>query len=212
MMTIIRLLSSTLGLSLVALLIACSTNESATPSSPTDDTSTDDTGSAKKVDASAKSARKDAGASDSGTPNRCEGECEISMLSIVFGSKKATLDKAYFGLNLSGTLHIEAHGGGKVGCPTSSSAYDHTLIIPEVSRPTLEVDTPLPIVATLLDYKGDLFEDPTAKATSATLTPAFIDSASPAVFVEGVVQATFSAGTLDGHLYATHCDSLDEQP
>lgn len=99
-----------------------------------------------------------------------------------------------------------------MGCPTSSSAYDHTLVIPEIDLASLDVGAPTTIGATLLDFKGDLISSPSAKATSATIEPSIVDSASPTVFVEGAMSATFAAGTVSGHLYATHCDSLDETP
>jgi hypothetical protein len=59
----------------------------------------------------------------------------------------------------------------------------------------------------ILDYEGDLLGGPLgAAATMVTLTPV---AAMEETFVAFDANLAFAAGTVTGHLYATHCASLD---
>jgi hypothetical protein len=62
------------------------------------------------------------------------------------------------------------------------------------------------IQVTLLDFKGTLSPNPVDEATQSKLTPV----AAGAGFVAFDAEVTFPDGTMTGHVYATHCDSLDE--
>lgn len=118
------------------------------------------------------------------------------------------LDRANFGLNADNTLHVEAHLGGDTGCPTMSSpAPDYTLVL---GRVAMSPATSSPsATANFLDFVGDMLTNMALgqAATAVTVTPVAYE---PGTFVALDVMLTFPDGTLTGHLYATHCDSLDE--
>jgi len=118
-----------------------------------------------------------------------------------------TLDHAIYGVNNDdGTLHVEVHKGGDPGCPTMTSPTpDYTAIIGRVPPMTAATATS---VANFLDYQGDMLGGATlgAAATMVSLTSV--------VYTVGIsvaldVSLTFAAGTVTGHVFATHCDSLD---
>jgi hypothetical protein len=140
----------------------------------------------------------------------CEGACKTTSLAAMFGSVQRTLDRAYFGVVTTATgshLRIEAYRGGGTGCPTMTSpTTDYTLVLGNVPMPTGM--TPVTSPGNILDFIGDLLGGPLgAAATAVTITPVANDS----LFVAADASITFAAGTITGHLYATHCDSLDEQ-
>lgn len=140
----------------------------------------------------------------------CEGACKTTSLAAMFGSVQRTLDRAYFGVVTTANgshLRIEVYRGGGVGCPTMTSpTTDYTLVLGNVPMPTGM--TPVTSPGNILDFVGDLLNGPLgAAATAVTITPVANDPA----FVAADASITFAAGTITGHLYATHCDSLDEQ-
>jgi hypothetical protein len=130
----------------------------------------------------------------------CEGACKTTALTATFMATR-TLDVAYYGTNTDLTLHLEAYAGAAAGCPTMNSPTpDYTLIL---GRINMEHTSP----ASFIDFKGDMLPSvQPISATAVTLTPVTFD----ATFVAYDVMLTFDAGTISGHLYATHCDSLDE--
>jgi len=144
----------------------------------------------------------------------CEASCAQTSISITLGGNTLGLNRAQFGFDKSDTgeqlLYIEAHFGGDSACPSESSpSPDRTVIfahIPVPSDSTPIEGTPV----TLLDFKGDLTSNPLEKATKVKLTPVAINTTAAAPFVAFDVEVTFATGTMTGHLYATHCDSLDE--
>jgi hypothetical protein len=61
--------------------------------------------------------------------------------------------------------------------------------------------------ANILDFKGDLLGGPLGiAATTVKIDRAAIEDGT---FIALDVNLTFSSGTVMGHLYATHCASLD---
>ncbi|NVB83459.1 MAG: hypothetical protein HOV81_34115, partial [Kofleriaceae bacterium] len=112
-----------------------------------------------------------------------------------------------FGITASdSTLHVEAYLGGGSGCPTMNSPTpDYALILGRVTRPTSAMPSSSP--GNILDYQGDLLGGPLgAAATTVTLTPV---AAMDDTFVAFDANLAFAAGTVTGHVYATHCASLD---
>jgi hypothetical protein len=61
--------------------------------------------------------------------------------------------------------------------------------------------------ANLIDFQGDLLSSPAPMAaTSVMLSPVAKNANELALDVN----LTFPSGTIGGHLFATHCDSLDD--
>ena len=140
----------------------------------------------------------------------CTGTCRNTALSAMF-SMTRTLDRAYYGVTASdNTLHVEAYRNAPAGCPTSTSpSPDYTFILGRVPIPTNT--TPSSSPGNILDFKGDLLGGPLgAQATMVVITPVAADRVTATDgFVALDVMATFQNGTVNGHLYATHCASLD---
>ena len=140
----------------------------------------------------------------------CTGPCKTTALTAALAATRS-LDKAYYGINASGTLHVEAYRNAPAGCPTASSpSPDYTLILGSVPVPT--DTTPSTSPGNILDFKGDLLNGPLgAAATAVTITPVAAKAVTtPTGFVALDLSLTFAAGTVIGHLYATHCTSIDE--
>jgi hypothetical protein len=151
-------------------------------------------------------AASDSTPDSSGFSMTCTGACQTTVLTATMSATRV-LDHAYFGITAAdNTLHVEAYKGGAAGCPTMSSPTpDYTLVLGKVTRPTSTATSSSP--GNMLDYKGDLLGGPLGQAaTAVTLTPV---AASGDTFVAFDVMLTFPAGTVTGHLYATHCASLD---
>lgn len=110
-----------------------------------------------------------------------------------------TLDVAYYGSNSDLTLYIEAYAGAAAGCPMMNSpSPDYTLILSRVSAD----GSP----ASFVDFKGDMLPSvQPATATQVALTSVTFSTN----FVAYDASITFDAGTINGHFYATHCNSLD---
>jgi hypothetical protein len=135
-------------------------------------------------------------------PAPCTGACQVTALTATFAATRV-LDRAHFGVTASnGTLHVEAHRGGGTGCPSDGSPTpDYTLVLGRVTA-TAPGSSP----GNILDFVGDLLGGPLgAAATTVAITPV----ASDPDFVALDIELTFEAGTIAGHLYATHCTSLD---
>ena len=129
----------------------------------------------------------------------CEGACKTTALTATFMATR-TLDVAYFGTNTDFTLYVEAYGGAAAGCPTMSSPTpEYTLILGKIDA---QGTSP----ASFIDFKGDMLPSvQPVSATAVTLTPV----AANTDFAAFDVMLTFPSGTISGHFYATHCDSLD---
>lgn len=159
-----------------------------------------------------------------GLTDRCDGPCRLTDLTAALAATRH-LDRAYYGVTAAAggaTLHVEAYLGGGAGCPTASSPTPaYTLVLGALPVPTS--DAALTSPANVLDYQGDLLGGPLgAAATSARITPvaarvcATCGGQPPPRDPDGLLavdlELAFAAGTLTGHLFATHCDSLDTPP
>jgi hypothetical protein len=118
-----------------------------------------------------------------------------------------TLDRAFYGVNADdGTLHVEINKGGDTGCPQMNSPTpEYTVIIGRVPAASAQTGTS---PGTFLDYQGDMLPGGVlgAPATAVSLTAiSYAVGASVALDVN----LTFAAGTVVGHVFATHCASLD---
>lgn len=157
----------------------------------------------------------------------CTGECTHD-LQATFGAATAPLSHAVYGLTGPGSsssgdweVHLEVHEGGDPGCPIASSPTPkHTLVVaglpaPLPATPLTEADD---LSATLLDFDGALLpNDIATQATAISVTPegssvctaCVGQGPDPSGFVSLDFDATFDEGTIAGHIYATHCESLD---
>jgi hypothetical protein len=151
-------------------------------------------------------ASADSPMADAGFGSTCQGTCTTTVLTAAFMVTR-TLDAAYFGITAAdNTLHVEAYRGAAAGCPTTSSPTpEYTLVLGRVTRPTSTQASTSP--GNILDYQGDLLGGPLGQAASTvTITPV---AASGDSFVALDLMLVFPSGTVMGHLYATHCTSLD---
>lgn len=143
---------------------------------------------------------------DAGFGSTCTGACQTTALVATMMATR-TLNRAYFGITSSdSTLHVEAYLGGGTGCPTMTSPTpDYAIVLGIVPMPTSIAPVTSP--GNVLDYVGDLLGGPLGqKASTVSLTPVAYQAGS---FVALDASLTFPAGTVSGHLYATHCASLD---
>jgi hypothetical protein len=145
---------------------------------------------------------------DGGLSSTCTGACATTALTATFGATTRTLDRAYYGINADASLHVEAYKGGDAGCPTMDSATPaYTVILGAVTLPA-----PGSSSGSLLDFTGDLLDGPIAQATMVTVTSVAADASAAPPFIAVDATLTFDTGTITGHVFATHCASLDESP
>jgi hypothetical protein len=151
---------------------------------------------------------------DASSTSSCTGACTTMTLAADFGGQKRPLVRAQFGTqagDAGAELHLEAHAGGDPACPTQTSpSPDSTLVLTGVprgaaGRTLTQADG---LSAAFLDFKGDLGLPPVTKATQLRVTVVAEDPASPPAWVALDVSATFSQGTIAGHVYAGYCASL----
>jgi hypothetical protein len=138
----------------------------------------------------------------------CTGACQTTNITAAM-SMTRTLDHGIYGINRTpaGALHIEVHKGGTTGCPTMTSPTpDYSLVLGSMPIPTSTAKATSP--GNLLDFKGDLLGGPLGKAAATVmLTPVAYKDGD---FIALDIDLAFSPGSATGHLYATHCASLDE--
>lgn len=167
---------------------------------------------------------------DAGAPfERCEGDCRTSTLAFEkAGGASFALSQAAYGLTAPTggapwELYVEAWEGGFTGCPKQDSPTpERTLIlaglaVPHDASPQTHADG---AVARLLDYEGDIFAaDQLVSRASSVVVTAASSHACPAPgfacdaaegFVALEVEATFAEGVAHGHVFAPHCDTLDD--
>lgn len=115
-----------------------------------------------------------------------------------------TLDTAYYGVNTAdSTLHVEIIKGGAAGCPDMDSPTpDYTLLIGSLD--TIQSTG----AGTFLDYIGDMLPESTVYETATAFTVTAVTKQDGA-WVSFDLSGTFPSGTANGHVYATHCASLD---
>lgn len=113
------------------------------------------------------------------------------------------LDRAYYGVNGNGTLHVEVYRGGGTGCPEMNSPTPEYALILGGVMPSGSTSP-----GNFLDYEGDMLPNNMLgqQASSVMLTNVMYQAG---MFVALDAMLTFPAGTVTGHVYATHCDSLD---
>ncbi len=220
-----------LGLMLV--LVGCSSERARSPgtgSVPGDAATARDTGPS---DAALSDAGADAGVSDAtvtdagGLSTVCEGDCQALTAVVELNSTQATFQKAFYGLSISTSnpgvaqLYIEASMEGGAGCPMESSPTpDWLLVISNIPVPLSADPVSDDLSVTFVDFSGQLLmNSPISRATtsevqltSAQLCIECVGMTAPSQpdgHVALDVMATFEQGSAMGHIYATHCDSLD---
>lgn len=162
----------------------------------------------------------------------CQGDCRAQTLEATFGEEARGFTRAYYGLEAPSEatggqwlLYLEAHAGGAEGCPEQESPTPwRTLILSGLALPLGPVSDQGSVV--VLDFRGDLLPGDglaPARSTQASVTldmaqlcmdclgmPAPSD---PEGFVALELEATMDmGGQVRGHVFATHCDSLDLGP
>jgi hypothetical protein len=118
-----------------------------------------------------------------------------------------TLTLGFYGINPDdGTLHVEANLGGYTTCPEMSSPTPKYLVI--LGRVPAASAATATSTSNFLDYEGDMLPYPMLgqQATAVALSSIVYQAGA---FLALDVMLTFPAGTVAGHLYATHCASLD---
>jgi hypothetical protein len=128
-----------------------------------------------------------------------------SMTAVMTNTRM--LDKAFYGVNNDGTLHVEAHRGGVATCPQMNSPTpDYSLIIGRVAAMSAPMGSS---TANFLDYTGDMLPNNQIGAAATNVNLSNITyTAGTFVALDGEI--TFDAGMITGHLYAIYCTSLDE--
>jgi len=135
----------------------------------------------------------------------CTGNQCLTDITAVFKTTRM-LDLAYYGVTFdTKNLRVEAYSRATRECPTMTSPTpDYTLIVGEVN--TMGQSSPM-ATGNILDFKGDLLGGPLGlAATKVTVMKLSYQKDGP---IELQVMLEFSSGTVMGHIYATHCDSLD---
>ena len=169
----------------------------------------------------------DAAPSGSTLPEACSGQCATMNLTVNFGTTTRTFDRAFFGLTSpsmsdSGEweIYIENNAGTDETCPTvSSPSPDFLLSLGGFLVPTEIGDSSSS--ATLVDFEGALLTDEVFERASAhTVSWRAADlcvacsegteADRPERMVAFDLAATFTGGTISGHSYARHCNSLDK--
>ena len=166
------------------------------------------------------------GATGGGEP--CDADCRTHDLTATFTATTVAFERAYYGLTSpasSGSgdweIYVESYVGGDPGCPTQTSATpDHTLIIAghPAPLPASALTDANGLTATVLDFEGGLLGGPISSGATAILSTK--DASDVCIscvgtgpdddgFVAMDVELTFAEGTINGHVYATHCESLD---
>lgn len=170
----------------------------------------------------------DAGAPDAGAglPTRCEGACRDTSAAITLNGTQGDFQRAFYGLTAPSqsstgdwALYVEASSGGAEGCPSEASPTPAwNLIVAAI--PADAGPEPVAATASFFDFDGRFLDAvPLTRASAATVTLVAADlctacvgqpaPAHPAGFVAFDLSAAFPEGAITGHVFATHCDSLD---
>jgi hypothetical protein len=148
-------------------------------------------------------------------------------LTVEFGTRVRTFDRAFFGLTSPANsdsgeweIYIENNSGADAECPTVSSPSP--LFLLSLGGFQLPIDIgDASASATLVDFEGvllteEVFERAAANTvhwSAADLCLACAEGSEanrPGRMVAFELDASFTQGTITGHSYATHCESLDK--
>lgn len=154
----------------------------------------------------------DASTADAAPPafDHCDGPCAVTSARATFGATEEPFDVAYFGLDADGRIRVELYGEAAPGCPTMTSPTPaRTLVIHGLRPQTEPAEQTDGLAVTLFDFDGSLTSEPLLRATSASVhTEAARLTPTADAFVAIDITAAFPDGTVTGHAYATHCESL----
>ncbi|MBK9070989.1 MAG: hypothetical protein IPL79_08315 [Myxococcales bacterium] len=146
----------------------------------------------------------------------CDGNCAILDADASNTTLSVAFDRAYFGVTTDGgnqTLYLELYRGGDDGCPSEASATPaQTLIIAglPVFANRDDLSAADGITSSLLDFAGDLTEVlAPSSATSIAIEPTAISMANPRLVAFDFDVSYENNLAAAGHVYATHCASLD---
>jgi hypothetical protein len=124
---------------------------------------------------------------------------------------EVVLDRAQMGFDADGrTVRVEVHRGGDPACPTESSPTpDQTVILSGLAiEATRRTDG---VFATLLDFETGLTSEPLLRGMEVKVSEVqALASPRAEAFVAFDLEASLPGGRLSGHVFAPHCDSLDE--
>lgn len=218
---------------LLVVLSACSpTNDPIPPDAGADatvdggsraDVAPDPPDAAERVDSGAIDAGPDLEADAGG--GACVGACRAIDLAVTLGGTTVAAERAFYGLTspamgASGEweLHVEAYRGGSAGCPgMDSPTPDQTVILTGIPlRPApVTLTEGDGIAVSLLDFEGALTMDIATPASGEEVSLAAYTVCQnctgddPEGWLALDVRAPLEGGDITGHVFATHCASLD---
>lgn len=185
------------------------------------------------VDSAVDQGRRDTadfGRPDVADSGSCSGACRELSVSATTTLGTGGFDRAYYGLthpDVDGAgrwrIHVEVLAGPGDGCPTVDTQTDRTLVVTNFDATPGEYTDADGAAVVLFDYVGDLLAAPLERSSALTITLTGADvctdcfgaaePADPDGWISLDVSATLEGGgTVAGHVYATHCDSLDLSP
>lgn len=136
-----------------------------------------------------------------------DGAIDMTTSVVATMAATRTLNLGFYGVNADdGTLHVEVTLGGYTTCPEMNSPPpQYQLILGRVPAATAATATS---PGNFLDYEGDMLPPPMlGQAASSVALSSVVYQAGGAVALDAML--TFPAGTVAGHVYATHCASMD---
>ena len=160
-------------------------------------------------------------------PATCTSDCSTMSLTVEFGATSRSFDRAFFGLTSPANadsgeweIYIENNSGSDAECPTVSSPSPLFLLSLGGFRVPTDIGD-ASASATLVDFEGALLVDEvferastnTVHWSAADLCLACAEGSEPnrpGRMVAFELDATFAQGSITGHSYATHCESLDK--
>ena len=149
----------------------------------------------------------------------CDAACKAFTATLTKGAASLPLERAFWGANgpvdAPTSVRVELYRGGENSCPEMNSpSPKQTVVIaalPVMNGAIAGNDTSSAV--SLLDFRGALTMAAIARATSKQMLNGRSSLAATPGFVAFDINATIEGGiVLAGHVYATHCASLDERP
>ena len=151
----------------------------------------------------------------------CTGDCRDLSVQAAFEGAPVPFERAFYGLTTpedggTWTAHVELYVGGSSSCPTESSPTpDVTLIVAGLGLD----DGAAPPSVTVLDFTGNLLGGEMLSTAQSVVVENIVHQVcmscvgdpenDPDGFVAFDLAASFEQGEVDGHVFATHCASLD---